>query len=160
MNNKVLIAFATKCGATEEAAKRITDTLGRKFGLTVDLVNLGREAHPNFSQYGSIVVGSGIRMGKWYKEALQFLKNDFQGRNLALFVCSMNEGGKPETYPVAVERLKKVSEEHSKAKHVTLGVFGGRMRFMGRVTADNLVEDKVDAWAENLQNTKQLAALN
>ena len=39
MNNKVLIAFATKCGATEDTAKQIADTLRSKFGFEVDLVD-------------------------------------------------------------------------------------------------------------------------
>lgn len=150
MNNKVLIAFATKCGATEDTAQQIANTLRSKYGLEVDTVNLHQEARPNFTQYGTVIVGSGIRMGKWYKEALKFLENDFQSRNVALFVCSMYEGGKPETYPTAVKRLEKVSEEHLRTKPFAIEAFGGRMRFAGRVTADNMDMNKINTWAESL----------
>jgi menaquinone-dependent protoporphyrinogen IX oxidase len=150
MNNKVLIAFATKCGATEDTAHQIADTLRSKYGLEVDLINLSQEAHPPFFQYGSIVIASGIRMGKWYKEASKFLENDFHNKNLALFVSSIYEGGKTETYPAAVERLEKFSKEHLSVKPFAMVVFGGRMKFAGRVTADNRDANRINAWSESL----------
>ena len=150
MNNKVLIAFATKCGATEDTAQQIANTLRNKYALEVDTVNLHKEARPNFAQYGTLIVGSGIRMKKWYKEALKFLENDFKGKNVALFACSMYEGGKPETYPAALERLAKVTKEHLNVEPFAMEVFGGRMRFAGRVTADNIDTNKINTWAESL----------
>lgn len=159
MNNKVLIAFATKCGATEDAAKQIATTLRSKYELEVDLVDLRREAHPDFFEYSSIVVASGIRMKKWYKEALQFLESDFQGKNIALFVCSMYEGGNQRTYPTAMERLEKVSKEHVSVKPFAMEVFGGRMRFAGKVTNDNRDMNKITAWSQSLGekiNSQQL----
>ena len=151
MNNNVLIAYATKSGATEDTAQQIADTLRSNYGLQVDLVDLRRNKRPDFSRYGSIVVASGIRMGKWYKEALQFLESDFKGKNVALFVSSMYQGGDPETYPTAVERyLEKVSQEHLKTKPFAMEAFGGRMKVLGRVTKENRDINKINAWSQNL----------
>lgn len=147
----MLIAFATKNGATEDTAKKIAQTLRSKYNLEVDLVDLQRDSHPDLSQYNSIVVASGIRMGKWYKEALQFLKNNFGGKKIAIFVSSMYQGGNPETYPTAVERyLEAVVKEHLDVKPIAMEVFGGQMKFLGRVTADNRDPTKINEWAENL----------
>ncbi len=163
MNNKVLIAFATKCGATEDTAHQIAKTLTAKYTLEVDLVNLSQKPSPNISQYGSIIIASGIRMKKWYKEAEKFLENDFQGKNIALFVSSMYEGKKPETYPMAVERyLEKASKKHLNVKPFAMEAFGGRMKFLGRVTQENRNLNKISAWSESIGKkicTQQLQSL-
>ncbi len=151
MTNNVLIAFATKNGATEDTAEKIAQTLRNKYHLKVDLVDLQRDSHPDLSEYNSIVVASGVRMGKWYKEALQFLKNNFEGKKIAIFVSAMYQGGTPENYPTAVERyLEAVVKEHLNVKPIAMEVFGGRMKFLGRVTADNRDLTKINEWAQNL----------
>lgn len=151
MTNKVLIAFATKNGATKDTADQIAQVLRTKYSMEVDLVDLQRDSHPDLSQYNSIVVASGIRMGKWYNEARQFLKSNFQGKTVAIFVSAMYQGGTPETYPTAVESyLEAVAKECLNVKPIAKEVFGGRMKFLGRVTADNRNENKIDIWATSL----------
>ena len=119
--------------------------------MEVDLVDLQRDSHPDLSIYNNIVIASGIRMGKWYKEPFQFLKNDFENKKVAIFVSAMYHGGNPKTYPTAVERyLEAVVEEHLDVKPVAMEVFGGRMKFAGRVTADNRDNNKIDTWATSL----------
>jgi len=78
--DKTLVAYASKSGAAEEAAKTIADILKNSYNLEVDLVNLRKEK-PNLAQYKNVVVGSGIRMNKVYSEALKFMKQDFENRN-------------------------------------------------------------------------------
>ena len=87
--NKTLIAYASKGGATEEAAKIIADGLKSKYDLDVDVVNLRKDKKKlsNLDQYTNVVVGSGIRQGKGYNEALDFLKQDFGDKRVAFFVC-------------------------------------------------------------------------
>ena len=77
VSNKTLIAYVTKSGVTEEAACIIAEALRDKYGLQVDLVNLKKNSAPHLSQYGNVIVGSGVRIGKVYKEALRFLEKDF-----------------------------------------------------------------------------------
>ena len=159
MSNRVLIIFATRSGATEDTAQKIADTLTGNYGLEVNLVNLSHQSPPDFSPYGSMVIGSGIRMKKWYKEATKFLENDFKGKNVALFVSSMYNGGNPKTYPVAVERyLEKISSEQLNVKPFMMEAFGGRMKFLGRVTQDNRDFKKIKEWAESLG--KKICTLN
>ena len=70
VSDKTLIAYVTKGGVTEEAACIIAEALRDKYGLQVDLVNLKKNSAPDLSQYGNVIVGSGVRIGKVYKEAL------------------------------------------------------------------------------------------
>lgn len=89
MTDKVLIAFATKSGATQDTAQQITQTLRNQYALTVDLVDLHQQPRPDVSGYGTIVVASGVRMGKWYKEALQFLDSNFEDKKSRPFRFSL-----------------------------------------------------------------------
>lgn len=71
MENKVLVAFATKYGATAEIAQAIGETL-RKAGLLVDV--LSAEAVRDLSPYSAVVLGSAVYAGSWRKEAVEFLE--------------------------------------------------------------------------------------
>jgi menaquinone-dependent protoporphyrinogen oxidase len=66
----VLVAAASKHGATEEIAARIgADLLER--GVTVEVKQL-REVD-DIGRYDAYVVGSGIYLGTWLKEARRFV---------------------------------------------------------------------------------------
>jgi menaquinone-dependent protoporphyrinogen oxidase len=66
----VLIATASKHGATQEIAARIGKRLGER-GIDVDVKNLERTEE--LGGYDAFVIGSGIYLGSWLKEARRFL---------------------------------------------------------------------------------------
>jgi len=68
---RVLVAYATKYGATEGIAERIGETLGRS-GLDVDVCAV-KDAEP--AGYDAFVVGSAAYAGHWRKEARRFVKH-------------------------------------------------------------------------------------
>jgi menaquinone-dependent protoporphyrinogen oxidase len=68
---RVLVAYASKYGATEGIAERIGETLGRT-GLDVDVRPVG-EAEPE--GYEAFVLGSAAYAGHWRKEARKFVKH-------------------------------------------------------------------------------------
>ncbi len=68
---RVLVAYASKYGATEGIAERIGETLGRT-GLDVDVRPVG-EAEP--AGYDAFVIGSAAYAGHWRKEARKFVKH-------------------------------------------------------------------------------------
>jgi menaquinone-dependent protoporphyrinogen oxidase len=71
MNGKVLVAYATKSGATQEIAAAIGDVL-RNAGLKVEVLEATRAA--DVSGYRAVVLGSAVYMGQWRKEAVAFLE--------------------------------------------------------------------------------------
>ncbi len=151
MNNKVLIAFVSKFGATEDTAKKVAFILTNEFGLDVQLTNLCQVHFPEITSYKTIIVGSGIRFGKWYKEALAFLRSDFQDKKVAIFVSSWVEAGKPQTYPKATELyLHQISQTYLKSEPIAAEAFGGLFKIMGHVTSDNRDLNKIVAWAREL----------
>jgi menaquinone-dependent protoporphyrinogen oxidase len=71
MNNTVLIAYATKYGATAEIAERIGQIL-RQAGLQVDVLDAEQAGDP--TNYAAVVLGSAVYAGSWRKEAAAFLE--------------------------------------------------------------------------------------
>jgi menaquinone-dependent protoporphyrinogen oxidase len=71
VDNQVLVAYATKYGATAEIAEKI--------GQVLDQAGLGTEVLlvddvGDLSPYKAVVLGSAVYIGKWRKEAVKFLK--------------------------------------------------------------------------------------
>lgn len=70
MEKRVLVAYATKYGATAEIADRIGEVL-RQAGLNADVLPADRV--DDVSAYQAVVLGSAVYMGQWRKEAARFL---------------------------------------------------------------------------------------
>jgi menaquinone-dependent protoporphyrinogen oxidase len=67
----VLVAYATKYGATAGIAERIGAVL-RDAGLSVEVLLAGKVG--DVSPYDAIVVGSALYIGRWRKEAAALLE--------------------------------------------------------------------------------------
>jgi menaquinone-dependent protoporphyrinogen IX oxidase len=148
--NKTLIAYVSKGGATEEAARRIADTLRSKFQLEVDLVDLKEQKSPDLKQYQNIVTGGGVRGGRVYGKTLKFLENDLSGKKVAFFVSS-SWAGTPGSYDNAKTKfVENPLTKYPKINIVSAEAFGGRIRYFRRTMLDNTDLVKVEAWAEEL----------
>jgi len=75
MDNKVLITYATKHGATAEMAEQIGAVI-REAGLYCDVMPVERVN--NLTPYKAIVLGSAVYIGQWRKEAAKFLETNEQ----------------------------------------------------------------------------------
>ena len=71
MNKQVLVTYGTKYGATAEIAEKIGEVL-RQVGLEAD-VRSARDVI-DLSKYGAVVLGSAVYIGRWRKEAVQFVE--------------------------------------------------------------------------------------
>ena len=148
--NKTLVAYETKGGATEEAARKIAEVLRSKYGLEVDLVDLKVQKVPDLAQYRNVVLGGGVRAGKVYNKALKFLENDLSGKHVAFFVSSA-QAGAPASYENAkVKFVEDTLANYPKINPVATEAFGGRIRILGKTVTDNRDMTKVEAWAEEL----------
>jgi menaquinone-dependent protoporphyrinogen oxidase len=70
MSSSILVGYATRYGSTQEVAETVATTL-REGGLEVDLQPM-REVQ-TLDGYGAVVLGAAVYIGKWHKEAHQFL---------------------------------------------------------------------------------------
>lgn len=73
MDVQVLVAYATKYGATAEIAEKIGEVL-RDAGLSADVLPVDRVS--DLTPYNAVVLGSGVYVGRWRKEAVRFLEDN------------------------------------------------------------------------------------
>ena len=71
MSTQVLVAYASKYGGTAEIAERIGQVL-REAGLQVEVSPADRAG--DLTSTGAVVLGSGVYIGRWRKEAATFLE--------------------------------------------------------------------------------------
>jgi menaquinone-dependent protoporphyrinogen oxidase len=71
MVTEVLVAYATKHGATAEIAEKIGRVL-HQAGLRTDVLPVDRV--DDLSRYNAFVLGSAVYVGQWRKEAAAFLE--------------------------------------------------------------------------------------
>jgi menaquinone-dependent protoporphyrinogen oxidase len=71
MENKVLVAYASKYGATKEIAEKIGEVLKQE-GLQADVLPV--KSVKKLADYKAVVIGSAVYIAQWRKEAANFLK--------------------------------------------------------------------------------------
>lgn len=125
---KALVAFGSRYGSSAEIAEEIEKVMENE-GVTVNLVNLRKNKLDDINHYELIVVGSGIKMGKWTKEPLKFLnknKSALQDKKVALFVsCGAPLEGEEKVDEARELYLEKVAKENLSGEPVSMGLFGG-----------------------------------
>jgi len=129
---EALMVYSTRYGATKGTSEEIGRIL-QENGFNVKLVNAKEEKISDISDYGLVVVGSGMSMGNWGSEAEDFVKRfrkDLVDKKLALFVSSL----KPiEDKTDRVDRIRKVGLDDKILKYnlkpIMIGLFGGKLDF-------------------------------
>ena len=149
VENRTIVAYVTKGGATGEAANVIANTLSEKSGLEIDVVNLRQQPHPDLTPYRNVVIGGGVRAGKVYKEAVDFVKQDLSGKRVAIFICSGAAGNRLRHDEVLEKYITKGLAAYN-VKLVSKGAFGGCIKILGITVTDRRDPVKVQAWAEEL----------
>jgi menaquinone-dependent protoporphyrinogen oxidase len=100
MENRVLVAYATRHGATEEIASKIAQVLQEE-GFDTDVI--AAKNVKELSPYQAVVLGSAVYIGRWRKEASAFLKkNEAALAEKSVWLFSSGPTGKGEP----VELLK------------------------------------------------------
>lgn len=118
MAAEVLVAYATKYGATQEIAEKIGAVL-EYLGLGVDVLPVGEV--DRIDAYQAVVLGSAVYVGAWRKEAKKFLLRNAEAlaeRRVWLFSSGPTDTGDPKelldgwTFPQGllevVERIQPV----------------------------------------------------
>lgn len=94
---RTLILYATKSGATEECASMLAKDLKECL-----IYNLER-ATPDVASFDTIILGTGVRMGKIYKPALNFIRQNLDlllTKKIAIYFCNAY----PDTFQKSIEK--------------------------------------------------------
>lgn len=133
---KALIAYGTRYGATAGTSEEIAKIL-RDEGIETKIADLKEEKIKDIAEYDLIIVGSGMKMGKWVNEPQDFLKQfqkELDHKKLAIFVSSMQtfaeQLGKTQEEGAcsAQEATEKIVTECS-LKPIMIGIFGGVVNY-------------------------------
>jgi len=144
---RVLIAYGSRWGSTEEIAKRLAEFL-REEGVEADLLDVKKsKGWPSLEAYDGVMVGSGVKISKWMREPLAFLRrkrDELRGRRLAVFVSCMSVLVEPED--ARRDLLEKVAGEAGVEAEM-MGAFGpvmdvgpgSRMGFLDKKIAQSVM---------------------
>lgn len=123
MNNKILVAYFTKGGASEEYANVISETLRSK-GHAIETHNLANKI-PDITDFETVILGTGVRMyrvyGRWKKVLKQKSMKD---KKLFLFLSSGTAAEDPDK---AVEKFLNPLVEKFNLKAYSLVSLPGKM---------------------------------
>jgi menaquinone-dependent protoporphyrinogen oxidase len=123
---KGLVVYGTRYGTAKEIAEEISRTL-KDENVDVNLLNAKEIRDHDVLAYDLIVVGSGIKMGKWTKESINFLKKNrdiLSNKKIALFV-SCGAANKEKSKANGQERyLDNISRDYLTHKPIATGLFG------------------------------------
>jgi menaquinone-dependent protoporphyrinogen oxidase len=167
MNRNILVAYASKYGATKEIAEKIGEVL-RHAGLQADIYSV--DAIRDFTSYQAIVLGSAIYIGKWQKEAVEFVRvNEKVLANRPVWIFSSGPTGEGDPvelveglrFPVALQPVV------DRINPRDIAVFHGfinpdKINFIEKWSIKSLVKkpfgdfrnwDAITAWATSIAET-------
>ena len=116
---KILILYASKTKATEECAKELASRLEN---CTVQELS---KPLPALSEYDTIIIGSGVRIGKLYRPVQRLLRKEQEQlctKRLAFFLCN----AVPESFDKTVEQNIPATLRNAA---VCIRSFGGKPPF-------------------------------
>jgi len=123
---KALVVYGSRYGTAAEIAEEIARVI-REEGIKVDLVDAKSIKDGDVSPYDLVVVGSGIKMGKWTKQPLKFIKKNKESlasRKVAIFV-SCGSANEEKTRPEGQKKyLDEVAQKNLMNPPVATGLFG------------------------------------
>lgn len=163
---RVLVAYATKHGATEEIAQKIGELLGQA-GLSPDVLAAGSVG--DLAPYAGVVLGSAVYVGQWRKEAVAFLKdNEAALAQLPVWIFSSGPTGEGEAAELAndwllpdalrdiVDRIgpRDIVLFHGEVDLEELGLGESLMIKVVKAPAGDFRDwDAITAWAEGIADT-------
>jgi menaquinone-dependent protoporphyrinogen IX oxidase len=147
MSGKILVAYSTKTGINEQAAKVIADAFKTTYKTDVTVVDL-KAGSPDITAFQNIIVGGGVKSTSVYNEAVDFLEKDFGGRKVALYFCCEDQENPKEQS--TEDNSKKVLAKNKSLKLIDVAAFGGCMLREGRPVMDDLNMNRVKEWAIEL----------
>jgi len=130
MEEKILVAYASRAGSTGGVAGTIGEALCNG-GATVD-VRLAKDV-TDVSAYRALVVGSAIYMGNWMSEAVKFVESHRDALSrvpVAYFtVCLTLKDDTDENRRTVAAYLDPVLEKVPEVEPVTVGLFAGALDY-------------------------------
>ncbi len=126
MENRILVAYATRAGSTESIAEAVAESL-RGEGFQVDVMPVRKVA--SLDGYAGVIVGSAIRAGRPMPEAVSFVEKHEDALSripVAYFiVCLTMKDDTEENRCTVAAYLDALRARTPKVQPVDVGLFPG-----------------------------------
>ncbi len=144
MTGNTLIVFSTISGLNDEVAHVIADVLKTTNNMDATVADL-RQGPPDITSFQNIIVGGGDSGTNVYDDAVDFLEQNFEGKNVALYFCC--EGGETPKAEITEAHQKNLLAKNKSLKPIDVASFGGCLIRQGRTFLDDVNMAKVKDWA-------------
>lgn len=141
---RIIILYSTKSGASQQCAELLSKQLNDC--VICDISKMV----PDVTSYDIIIIGSGVRMGKLYKPALNFIKTNetlLLTKKIGIYLCNAY----PNTFQKVVEKNISQSLIQSAA---CIESFGGKIPFSSEDNMDWLILENVAAFMQVVLQTE------
>ena len=167
MARSILVAYASKYGATREIAEKLGEVLDQA-GLQADVLPV--DGIRDITPYKSVILGSAVYVGKWQKEAVEFLKANekiLASRPVWIFSSGPTGEGDPLELVEGVRLPAALQPVADRIQPRDIAVFHGyinpdRINFIEKWAIQSLVKkpfgdfrdwDAITAWAKAIAKT-------
>jgi menaquinone-dependent protoporphyrinogen oxidase len=171
MDTKVLVAYASKHGATAEIAEKMGQVLSEA-GLATEVQPADRVT--DLTPYSAVILGSAMYIGRWQKEASNFLKDNEKAlAERPLWIFSSGPTGEgdpvelsdgwifPKGLQAIADRIKprEITIFHGSVDMDKLGFLEKRMiKGVKAAVGDFRDWEAITAWAQGIAEALKQAA--
>lgn len=135
---RTLILYSTKSGASRECAELLAEKI-----TDCSICDIAKQT-PDIESFDTLIVGSGVRMGKFYKPTKKFIEKNMDillSKNTAFYLCN--------SYP---DTLQKAIENNIPKKLIDNAIciksFGGKPPFKKPDNQNWILMDSVNSLAQ------------
>ncbi|HEV8194958.1 MAG TPA: flavodoxin domain-containing protein [Ktedonobacterales bacterium] len=155
----ILVTYASKHGATQGIAERVTRTLQR-LGMEAEFRQV--ESVTDLESYSAVVIGSAVYYGSWMKEASEFVRRNrtvLAARPVWLFSSGPLGAEVKDDEPQPKELREMQEAIHPRDHHIFFGALDhNQLSFMERMVVKGVRApegdyrdwNEIEAWAESI----------
>jgi menaquinone-dependent protoporphyrinogen oxidase len=156
MTRPLLVAYATKKGSTRVVAADVAATLKQQ-GIAAELEPAARVR--DLGRYGGVVLGGALYMGRWHRDARQFMQRHrgvLAGLPFAVFAMGPSSTDE-EALAESRRELERALAKTAELEPLSVAVFGGVIEpknlhfpFSRMPRSDARDWDAIRAWAQEI----------
>lgn len=141
---KTLIAYASRHGCSEKAAKFLSEIIADSI-----IINLDKKEKVNLKDFEAVIIGGSIHIGGVQKTVKKFRSDNFMTllkKQIDLYLCCMYEGAP------AIKQFESAFVPELREKAAAKDIFGGEFNFEKMSFIERVIVKKVANASQSVSN--------